>query len=70
MHGILCSNRAYHFHGWTFENHAYLGPWPLKKNGDPRERMGRRFLKIYAEFDKLTSAEQEEYRVGGGCQTI
>jgi len=41
MHGIICSSRAHHFQGWMFENHAFLWPWPLKKNGDPMERMGR-----------------------------
>ena len=63
----ICSPREYTFQGWTFED-SYTGPWPLKKNGELRERCGRKFWKMYDEFDRLPN--KEEFRTGGGCKHI
>jgi len=65
--GFICGPRLYEYDGWFFEEHAYCGPWPLKKNDDPRERAGRVFWKMWAKFDKLSKEEKLKYRVGGGC---
>jgi hypothetical protein len=65
----MCSARQYRFEGWLFEDAGMAhGPWPLKKNGDPREKAGRKFYKMWGRFDKLSKAEKEKYRVGGGCE--
>ena len=65
--GWICSPRIYRFCGWLFEYPAYAPPWPLKKDGKPRERAGRVFWKVCKKFDLLTDAEKETYREGGGC---
>lgn len=71
MKGILCSSSAYTYKGWIFEIHSYLGPWPLKKDGDPRKRAGKKFWGIWREWSKLTEEEKAGtiiYR--GGCKPI
>ena len=68
--GFICGPRIFEFKGWLFEVSDHSGPWPLKKNGDPRERAGRTFYKMYSEFTFLTEDEQDACRVGGGCQRI
>lgn len=68
--GFICGPTIYEFQGWTFEFSRISGPWPLKKNGDPRDRVGKKFWKMYNEFTKLTEKEQDTCRVGGGCQRI
>lgn len=68
--GFLCGPRLYEYGGWFFEVSASSGPWPLKKDGDPRERAGNVFYTMYDKFDKLTKEEKLKYRVGGGCIRI
>jgi len=68
--GFVCGPRVYEYQGWTFEVHAMCGPWPLKKDGDPRERAGRVFYNMYSEWSKLTDTEKKETRIGGGCIPI
>ena len=58
---FCCGPKIYQYGGWTFEVHSYLGPWPLKKDGEPRERVGRVFWAIYDKFSKLDN--KEDYRV-------
>lgn len=65
--GFICGPRLYEFDGWFFEIHAWCGPWPLKKDGEPRKRAGRVFWSVYDKFYKLTDEEKQSYRVGGGC---
>ena len=67
VHGFICGPRIYEFGGWLFEVNACCGPWPLKKNGDPRERAGMVFWKIFEKFDKLSKEDKRKHRVGGGC---
>ena len=66
MNGYLCSARVYEYAGWIFE-FGYCGPWPLKKNGDPRKRAGRKFYKDIEPWVKELKTNQEACRVGGGC---
>ena len=68
--GYLCSPRVYEYKGLTFEVPAYSPPWPLKKNGDPRKRMGLITWRIIEEWGKLPPKKQEKYRVGGGCMEV
>ena len=67
FHGFLCSSPVYEFEGITFEYPAYAGPWPLKKNGDPKQRAGRKFYALVRRFEKMPDEEQEKHRVYGGC---
>ena len=67
IHGYICGPRLYEFEGWLFEVSAYGGPWPLKKNGDPRKRAGRAWWKVWDRFDSLSETEKRKFRAGGGC---
>ncbi|MBE0470428.1 MAG: hypothetical protein IBX55_13100 [Methyloprofundus sp.] len=57
--------KAYLFKGWLFEydRNKPFGPWPLKKDFEPRKRAGRSFFKCFAEFQSLPVERQEEFRV-------
>jgi hypothetical protein len=66
----ICSPRVYEFAGWVFEYGGYGTPWPLKKNGDPRERAGRIFWHVITTFEKLSQEERQEYYIGGGCERL
>ena len=68
--GYICGPRLYEFEGWFFEFHANSGPWPLKKDGEFRQRAGKVFYDMIGRFQALTKAEREGYRVGGGCVEI
>lgn len=68
--GWVCGPRVYEFDGWLFEVPAYTCPWPLKKDGEPRARAGRKFWDVVARFDKLSDKEKKAHRVGGGCIPI
>lgn len=67
LHGIICFASIYKYKGWLFEYRPYTGPWPLKKDGEPREKAGRRFYKVFSEWFDLPEDEQKLTRVGGGC---
>lgn len=64
--GYICMARIYKFGKWTFE-YGHGGCWPLKKNGDPRARAGKKFYADLAEFFTLSDKYKEAYRIGGGC---
>lgn len=66
--GWVCGPRIYEYKGWLFEWHSHCGPWPLKKDGEPRKRAGRVFYDVFGEFYALSEDEQKKHRVGGGCQ--
>ena len=69
MTGHICSARIYEYKGWLFEFHPYTGgPWPLRKDGEPRKRAGRVFWKVFDEWRALPEDDREQYRVSGGCQ--
>lgn len=65
MIGFLCSARVYEYAGWIFE-FGHCGPWPLKKNGAPRKRAGRKFFKDIEPW-LIDKAKREAHRIGGGC---
>jgi hypothetical protein len=56
--------RFYRFEGWTFEWHRNkpFGPWPCKKDLEPRKRAGRRFYAMFTRFHALSEVEQERCR--------
>jgi hypothetical protein len=65
VNGIMTFANIYQFKGFTFEAHPYLGPQRLKKNFDPASAMGRKFWRMYAEWDKLTKKEKLETQIFG-----
>lgn len=60
---IVCGPKLYRYNGWFFEWHSYCGPYPLKKDGEPRKRAGRVFWKVIDKFQELSKKQQEKYRV-------
>jgi hypothetical protein len=66
IHGHICTPKIYKYNGITFE-YGYCGPWPLKKNGDPKAKAGKKFYESMDGFYKLTDKEKELHRVSGGC---
>lgn len=68
--GFICRPRIYEFGGWLFEVPGIGGPWPLKKDGLPRKRAGRKFYKVISVFDTLSDSEQDSFRMGGGCRAF
>lgn len=67
LHGIICFAQIYEYKGWLFEYRPYVGPWPLKKNGEPRKRAGDRFWDVLTEWFDLPEDEQKQTRICGGC---
>lgn len=67
LHGFICSPPVYEFKGWLFEGHYNSGPWPLRKDGEPRKRAGDVFWRVWAEWYALPDDEKKLTRVGGGC---
>lgn len=63
--GIMTLANIYQFKGFIFEFHSYLGPQKLKKNWDVASAMGRKFWRMYAEWDKLTKEEKLETQIYG-----
>ena len=63
--GTLCvGGPTYEFEGYYFENHRYLGPWPLNRlTDDPRTNIPQGFWDAIGRFSKLTDAEQREHEV-------
>lgn len=55
----------YEFEGWYFEYSRTkpFGPWPMKKNLEPRARAGRKFYQMFGRFLELSEEEQERRRI-------
>jgi hypothetical protein len=65
VNGIMTVANIYQYRGFTFEVHRYLGPQKLKKDYDPASRMGLKFYKAFAEWDKLSAEEKLETMIFG-----
>jgi hypothetical protein len=63
----ICANKTYYYNGWDFEYLYYGGPWPLKKDGDPRKCCGEKFWKDIYGFLKLSDEDKKQYQTGEGC---
>lgn len=60
--------KEYLFNEVSLEFSYSIGPWPLKKDGDPKARAGKRFYDSIRPWLDMAPEFQEAYRVGGGCQ--
>ena len=68
MNGIFCTATVYKYKGVLFEYSRRNGPWPLKKNEDPKVYPSKTFWKLWEEFSALTKKQQATYIVqDGGC---
>lgn len=71
MKGYICGPFIYTYKGVMFEFRQYsTQPWPLKKDGEPRLRAGKKFYDLFDEWFRLPEKERESYRVGGGCINV
>lgn len=61
---ILWAGPFYKYKGWYLEDHRFMGPVAIKKNGDER-RVGAnsKFWDLATEFARLPKNEKEKYRV-------
>jgi hypothetical protein len=64
-YGIMTIANVYQYKGFIFESHPYLGPVKLKKDYDPASRMGRKFFKVYDEWNHLTPEQKLETMIFG-----
>lgn len=55
----------YQFEGWLFEYSRTkpFGPWPVKKDLEPRARAGRKFYEMFGRFISMRESEQEKCRI-------
>jgi hypothetical protein len=72
VHGHICMAKLYEYEHdgrkWLFEFHSFIGPWPVREDGEPYKRAGAKFYSMVDAWQK--SADPEQYRVGGGCITF
>ena len=56
---------VYNYKGWVFEwrRGRPFSPWPLKKNGDLRERAGAKFYNDITPFLNLSKQDQDKFMV-------
>ena len=63
--GIMTVASIYQFGGFTFEFSNFLGPLKVNKNFEPAAAMGRKFYKVYREWNKLTEQEKAATQIFG-----
>ena len=64
-YGIMTLANIYQYKGFTFEFHIFLGPVKVNKNFQPSARMGRKFYKVFEEWNKLTKDEKAATQIFG-----
>lgn len=65
VNGIMTVANVYKFKGFTFEYSDFLGPLKVNKNFEPAAAMGRKFYKVYREWNKLTKDEKAATQIFG-----
>ena len=65
VNGIMTLANIYQYKGFLFEFHTLFGPVKLKKNWDSAAAMGRKFFKVYSEWDKLSAEEKRKTQIYG-----
>ena len=65
VNGIMTVANVYKFKGFTFEYSDFLGPLKVNKNFEPAAAMGRKFYKVYREWNRLTTEEKAATQIFG-----
>ena len=65
VNGIMTVANVYQYQGFTFEFHTLFGPVKVNKDFNPSAAMGRKFYKVYSEWDKLTKEERAATQIFG-----
>lgn len=64
-YGIMTLANIYQFKGFTFEFHPFLGPVKVNKNFEPSACMGRKFFKVFEEWNNLSDVEKLDTQIFG-----
>jgi hypothetical protein len=71
MSGFTCGPAVYEYKGILFEFHSWIGPWPLRKDLNPKKYAGHKFWDMWEEWITLSNEERLACRINkGGCQRI
>ena len=65
VNGIMTVSNIYEFGGFTFEFSNFLGPLKLNKDLNPSACMGRKFFKVFEEWNKLSDVEKLDTLIFG-----
>ena len=65
VNGIMTVANVYQYKGFTFEFHTLFGPVKVNKDFNPSAAMGRKFYKVFSEWDKLTKEEKAATQIFG-----
>lgn len=65
VNGIMTVANVYQYGGFTFEFHSLFGPVKVNKDFNPSACMGRKFFKVYSEWDKLSLEEKLKTQIFG-----
>ena len=65
VNGIMTVANVYQYQGFTFEFHSLFGPVKVNKDFNPSACMGRKFFKVYSEWDKLSLEEKLKTQIFG-----
>jgi hypothetical protein len=63
--GVICLANIFRYKGFLFEHHRYLGPIPLRKDGEQTMRIRKGFYDAYTEFMQLDDKDKETFRICG-----
>ena len=65
VNGIMTVSNIYEFGGFTFEFSNFLGPLKLNKDLNPSACMGRKFFKVFEEWNKLSEQKKLDTLIFG-----
>ena len=65
VNGIMTVPNVYQYKGFTFELHTLFGPIKVKKDFNPSACMGRKFFKVFDEWNKLSDVEKLDTQIFG-----
>jgi hypothetical protein len=63
IYGIMTVLDVYQYKLFMFKVDPYLGPIKLKSDCNEASRMGRKFYKVYDEWNKLTPEEKRKTQI-------
>ena len=65
VNGIMTVANVYQYQGFTFELHTLFGPIKVNKDFPPSACMGRKFFKVFEEWNKLSDLEKLDTLIFG-----
>jgi hypothetical protein len=65
VNAVVTMADVYEYKGFIFEMHHYCGPCKLKKDFEPAAAMGRKFWKVWGEWNKLSKKKKLATQISG-----